>query len=445
MRAQCCICADQFENDDNINIAAVPCGHTFHEVCVMRWLRTSNSCPQCRTFINQSQVIKKLYFDAGDEPVTDGNDTAKLENQLSTLRMRVLEKEKKTSELEDTVLLYKQQANECQENREAINLLYKQEQSLNTTLRKQLGFFECQQRALEAEKNEYKKAKKQLRTLKDIEVLLSGCESESETILSQYGEGEAAAKQLARYCTIIKREYEKVKSEKRSIKDHCEKVRRELMSNTNLLEKRTKELSVVTDQLRETEQELTNSEREKDVLRCKLSKLKKAIASPCGSSSFIETLTEESPSMKTPQSRKLVDKLNLSEMPEPKLNLSPDLFEDTPKTKVRRHCEDNNIKFVKISSAREHKPAKRPKLEIQDTNNLAYLSGLNIFKKKPGSGCPSVIRQGYDGLGGHTTFTQPLGPPKFGGLKKRPSKSQPCKKPKMTSCPPLPTMDGFLS
>ena len=56
MKAQCCICADQFENDDSINIAAVPCGHTFHEVCVMRWLKTSNSCPQCRTFINKRQV-----------------------------------------------------------------------------------------------------------------------------------------------------------------------------------------------------------------------------------------------------------------------------------------------------------------------------------------------------------------------------------------------------
>ena len=275
---------------------------------------------------------------------------------------------------------------------------------------------------------------------------LAGSESESAEILAQYGEGEQAVKQLARYCAIIKREYDKVKAEKRTIKEHFEKVRRDLASKTHLLEECTKELSAVREQLHGSEQDLTSSEKERKVLRGKLSKLKRAIASPCGSSSFIETLTEESPALKPLHSCRLTDKSNLSDLPEPKLQLSPDLFEDSPKTKVKRHCEDNNIKLVKISSARENMPAKRPKLDVDDANHLTYLSGLNIFKKKQAPGCPSVTRRGYDGLGGHTTFTQPIGPPKFAGLKKIQVKSQPQKKQSLKAkCPPLPTMDGFLS
>ena len=56
MRAQCCICADLFEGTQTVNISATPCGHVFHEACLMRWMDTSSTCPSCRTHIKKTQV-----------------------------------------------------------------------------------------------------------------------------------------------------------------------------------------------------------------------------------------------------------------------------------------------------------------------------------------------------------------------------------------------------
>ena len=42
---ECCICMDKNTNDW-VNI---PCGHAFHRECISQWLRTSHTCPVCRS------------------------------------------------------------------------------------------------------------------------------------------------------------------------------------------------------------------------------------------------------------------------------------------------------------------------------------------------------------------------------------------------------------
>ncbi|KAG6538141.1 E3 ubiquitin-protein ligase Iruka-like [Zingiber officinale] len=44
--SSCPICLDDF--DEMSQVLAMPCGHPFHEVCLMEWLKRSNSCPLCR-------------------------------------------------------------------------------------------------------------------------------------------------------------------------------------------------------------------------------------------------------------------------------------------------------------------------------------------------------------------------------------------------------------
>jgi hypothetical protein len=42
---ECCICLD----DSAIQIWVIlPCGHTFHNSCIMRWLVGNDTCPVCR-------------------------------------------------------------------------------------------------------------------------------------------------------------------------------------------------------------------------------------------------------------------------------------------------------------------------------------------------------------------------------------------------------------
>jgi hypothetical protein len=42
---ECCICMDKNIN----NWIKIPCGHAFHHECIRHWLRTSNTCPVCRS------------------------------------------------------------------------------------------------------------------------------------------------------------------------------------------------------------------------------------------------------------------------------------------------------------------------------------------------------------------------------------------------------------
>lgn len=37
-------------------VAELPCGHSFHEACVMRWLTIKASCPMCRQLVRVNPV-----------------------------------------------------------------------------------------------------------------------------------------------------------------------------------------------------------------------------------------------------------------------------------------------------------------------------------------------------------------------------------------------------
>jgi len=42
---ECCICMDKNTN----NWVDIPCGHSFHNECIIQWYQTSNTCPICRS------------------------------------------------------------------------------------------------------------------------------------------------------------------------------------------------------------------------------------------------------------------------------------------------------------------------------------------------------------------------------------------------------------
>jgi len=42
----CSVCLTQIEKDAETIL--VPCGHMFHEPCILKWLDIHNTCPVCR-------------------------------------------------------------------------------------------------------------------------------------------------------------------------------------------------------------------------------------------------------------------------------------------------------------------------------------------------------------------------------------------------------------
>ena len=94
-RAQCSICTELF--DASAAISAVPCGHTFHDHCVTRWLQESETCPQCRQPCKRNRVIHRLYFNQSGD-VTDAGDggdadVARLQNELDEACAKVKQRD----------------------------------------------------------------------------------------------------------------------------------------------------------------------------------------------------------------------------------------------------------------------------------------------------------------------------------------------------------------
>uniref|UniRef100_A0A0K0ESH5 RING-type domain-containing protein n=1 Tax=Strongyloides stercoralis TaxID=6248 RepID=A0A0K0ESH5_STRER len=60
---QCTICTGDFTHD---TICACPCGHTFHEKCVKKWLQHQTNCPICRKKCTTA-MLTSLFFNIVNE------------------------------------------------------------------------------------------------------------------------------------------------------------------------------------------------------------------------------------------------------------------------------------------------------------------------------------------------------------------------------------------
>lgn len=120
MRCQCIICTDNF--DGAVEIASVPCGHTFHVSCLERWLKSNPTCPTCRIRV-KNRDIRKIYLTSLDDTITGKHwiahcriyiyshiclmfsfpslDAGRIENELSDARVRLHELQQKHLKVEE--------------------------------------------------------------------------------------------------------------------------------------------------------------------------------------------------------------------------------------------------------------------------------------------------------------------------------------------------------
>lgn len=98
---------------------------------------------------------------------------------------------------------------------------------------------------------------------------------------------------------MLKREYDKIKSEKKAVKSEFERFKRENMSKDHILREKGKEISVLKEQLTHSEEDLKKVEKEKHLLKRKILNYRKAVQSPNGenvaSVSFVDKMMSESP------------------------------------------------------------------------------------------------------------------------------------------------------
>ena len=62
----CPICLNPFERLKKV-YEVIACGHKFHSHCLLRWIKTGENCPLCRTKIKDSEedAIKRMQSSSG--------------------------------------------------------------------------------------------------------------------------------------------------------------------------------------------------------------------------------------------------------------------------------------------------------------------------------------------------------------------------------------------
>lgn|GEM_PF-5124316 len=68
--------ADTNISGDSKNILQLPCSHRYHEPCILRWLQSASSCPQCRRECTKDQLRLCTLPKASDpQTATDSDAT----------------------------------------------------------------------------------------------------------------------------------------------------------------------------------------------------------------------------------------------------------------------------------------------------------------------------------------------------------------------------------
>ena len=204
----------------------------------------------------------------------------------------------------------------------------------------------------------------------------------------------------------------------------------------------------------------------------KIDTLMQSLQSPMTSSGLRHRLIVESPApqLTSPDERSPIRKKpRLSSDHDLTIDLFPDSESDSesqhssqkqklpqsPSVEIKKQCSDYGTKFVKITSAaakgRKDEAVKR---ELNDIGNIPPAGfNFNILNKKTGFGMNSgIIKKGYNGLGSHDKFVQPIGKSichRNSLLVKKAGKSKVgvCKKDnnsRSSKTPPLPSLNGYL-
>ncbi|CAJ0968047.1 unnamed protein product [Ranitomeya imitator] len=380
IRAQCSICSDFL--DHLSDVAAIHCGHTFHQLCLEQWFSSAphRTCPQCRIQVSKRQIIQKLFFDVGlEEDVT--LDPESLKNEVDRMKASLQLREKEKSERESQKLV--DSLREMLEIRnvtiESLQRKVDELEMLCASLKRQMNFFDLQQSETKAAKEEARRLRNKLQQLQSIEVLLQSQRPEVETMIRDIGSGAAAVEQLAIYCVSLKKEYENLKDVRKSSSEMMEKLKKELFSSNHKVQMAEQERGRARDELGAAQKELENADREILSLKKKVEFLQKTLSSPTATNEAISRLICESPApigLQRPRLRPPVmgDDINL----ELRFDVS------TPEPTAQRATISP---WKKIKLDKSEPPASQNRSALQDSRGL-------------------MVRTGFDGLGGRTKFIQ---------------------------------------
>ncbi|XP_053158586.1 E3 ubiquitin-protein ligase TRAIP isoform X2 [Hemicordylus capensis] len=422
IRAHCTICSDFFDNERDV--AAIHCGHTFHYFCLIQWFDTapSRTCPQCRIQVGKRHIINKLFFDVALEEQT-AVDAETLQNELDKVKAQLSMKEKEKRDCQCIVDSLRETLDVRNATIESLQKAASDMEMLCSTLKKQMKYLEQQQEDTKSAKEEARRLRNKLKSMERIEMLLQNQRPEVEEMIREMGAGQAAVEQLAMYCISLKKEYENLKESLKASNDAVEKLRKELFSANHKLQKTVLDLEKTKEELKSTQTDLRNADKEIASLKKKIRVLQDTIKVPSLTNEALSRLVSESP---TP-----VELLN-------------------PKLHRPAHSDDIDLNAtfdVETPKHQPHKTVPAPAKKIKLDKKLAPVTNLSRALKETAENCScdtddelledllpafirnsvlskrtpmnrmlmpqtntGMVRTGFDGLGGRTRFIQPSTP-----------------------------------
>ncbi|NXU15208.1 TRAIP ligase, partial [Pardalotus punctatus] len=462
IRAHCTICSDFFDNERDV--AAVPCGHTFHRDCLIRWFDTapSRTCPQCRIQVSRRHIINKLFFDVAlEEQAAPDAETLQyrpwcrqhLEKWLSPGMAKSWQPgaEPASSLCAPAAVVQLEpglpghdlslssfpdkEKRECQAvvdglrdtldvrnaTIESLQKVLGETEMLCSSLKKQMKFLEQQQEDNRSSKEEARRLRNKLRTMERIELLLQSQRPEVEEMIREMGVGQAAVEQLAIYCVSLKKEYENLKEARKISGEMTEKLKKELFSVNNKLQKTTSELEKTKEELKSTQKDLKNADKEILSLKKKIDILQDTLKVPSATRETLSRLVFESPVPVELQHPKLHHPAHSNE-----IDLDAAFDVDTPEHQPctssfgaakRQKLDKKSLPVVNLAKKVLKETVENWTDDLEDDALKGLLPAFirnSVRSKKPSSGSllgrhknMGAVRTGYDGMGGRTKFIQP--------------------------------------
>ncbi|XP_032927551.1 E3 ubiquitin-protein ligase TRAIP isoform X2 [Catharus ustulatus] len=460
IRAHCTICSDFFDNERDV--AAVPCGHTFHQACLFQWFDTapSRTCPQCRNQVSRKHIINKLFFDVTLEEQA-APDAESLQNELDKVKAQLSLKEKEKRECQTVVDRLRDTLDVRNATIESLQKMLGETEMLCSSLKKQMKFLEQQQEDNRSSKEEARRLRNKLRSMERIELLLQSQRSEVEEMIKEMGVGQAAVEQLAIYCVSLKKEYENLKEARKISGEMTEKLKKELFSVNNKLQKTTSELEKTKEELKSTQKDLKNADKEILSLKKKIDILQDTLKVPSVARETLSRLVFESPAPV-----ELHPKLHRPEHSD-EINLDATYNVDTPEHQPcaapfgpakRKKLDKKPPPVVNLAKKilKETVENRADDLEDDALEGLlpAFIRNSVFSKKSPSGGllCShknmGSVRMGYDGMGGRTKFIEPTNMAEIRPLsvrsKKKVSRPASAATPASSSSSSQARMDTFL-
>ena len=86
MEMSCAICMESFGT--SCDIAAIPCGHVFHETCIKKWQGAQQNCAQCRQMCRAEEILR-LYVSQNESALKGNNVRTEYEEKILKLEKEI--------------------------------------------------------------------------------------------------------------------------------------------------------------------------------------------------------------------------------------------------------------------------------------------------------------------------------------------------------------------